>query len=100
MTPRGNPELLNHLDPEWLEEMLSYGFEYCLGRMSYAPSVCMDFLEPCLPYMQDRILGFMYRRINKATLEPMQYSSDWNTFKLKIERELQKRGWEYDDYAY
>lgn len=96
----GNPELLNHLDPEWLEEMLCYGFEYCLGRMSYAPSVCMGFLEPCLPYMQNRILGVMYRRINEYRFrnDMMEYKNEWNIFKDKIEAELISRGWRKEDY--
>ena len=98
---RGNPEILNHLDLYWLEDMFLYSLDYCLGRMSYSPGVCMDFLEPCLPYMQNRVLGIIYRRINEFTFRSeMEYPREWNAFKDKVEAELQKRGWKYHEYAY
>lgn len=99
---RGNPEILNHLDLDWLGDMLTYSLEYCLGRMSYAPGVCMDFLEPCLPYMENRVLGFMYRTINsyKFYNDVMEYKNEWNAFKDKVETELIKRGWRKEDYDF
>ena len=102
---RGNPEILNHLDLDWLEDMFLYSLDYCLGRMSYAPSVCIDFLKPCLPYMQNRVLGVIYRRINEFNFDAfktgdMMYPREWNAFKDEVEAELQKRGWKYHDYAY
>lgn len=99
---RGNHEILNHLDLDWLGNMLTYAFEYCLGRMSYAPCVCIDFLEPCLPYMENRLLGFMFRRIKDYdfSYDTYDYKKEWNVFKDKIEAELISRGFRKEDYEH
>lgn len=95
-----DPEILKHLDLNWLENMFLYALDYCLGRMSYAPDTCMRFLEPCIPYLTNRGLGVIFRRINNFKFGRMDYPDEWNAFKLKVESELQKRGWKYNDYAY
>ena len=95
-----DPEILEHLDLNWLEDMFLYALDYCLGRMSCAPDTCMRFLEPCIPYLTNRGLGVIFRRINNFKFGHMDYPNEWNAFKLKVESELQKRGWKYNDYAY
>lgn len=99
---RGNPEILNHLDLEWLGHILTYAFEHCLGRMSYSPGVCMDFLEPCLPYIENKLLGFMFRRIKnyEFSYDTYDYKKEWNAFKDKIEAELISRGFKKEDYEH
>lgn len=98
--PNISPEILEHLDLNWLEDMLLYALDYCLGRWSYAPGTCMEFLEPCIPYLTNRGLGVIFRRINNYDFDDMEYPREWNAFKDKVEAELIKRGWKYHEYAY
>ena len=36
--------------------VLNWAVRYCLGRMTYAPSMTVEFITPLLPYLNDRTL--------------------------------------------
>ena len=86
-----NQEAKNHLDMYWIEDMFIYSFRYTLGRMSYAPSVCMDFLEPLIPYISSHTLEIMSNEIGECALGASQSPDEWNRFKNKLDGELAKR---------
>ena len=84
-------ELKKHLDMEWIEDMFIYSFRYTLGRMSYSPSVCMDFLTPCIPYLTDRTLRLISREIGEYPFTRTEYPTEWHRFKDKIDEEMTNR---------
>lgn len=86
-----NQEAKNHLDMFWIEDMFIYSFRYTLGRMSYSPSVCMDFLEPLIPYMSAPTLLLISREIGAYNFSDMQYPNEWHRFKNKLDEELAER---------
>lgn len=86
-----NPEGKNHLDMFWIEDMFIYSFRYTLGRMSYAPSVCMDFLEPLIPCLSEHTLLLISREIGVYNFSDMQYPNEWHRFKNKLDEELAER---------
>lgn len=36
--------------------VLNWAVRYCLGRMTYAPSMTIEFITPLLPYLNDKTL--------------------------------------------
>lgn len=84
-------EFKEHLDMFWIEDMLIYSFRYTLGRMSYSPSVCMDFLEPLIPYLNAHTLLLISREIGEYNFSDTQYPNEWHRFKNKIDEELAER---------
>lgn len=81
----------NHLDMFWIEDMFIYSFRYTLGRMSYSPSVCMDFLEPLIPYLSVHTLSLISTEIGEYYFNDMQYPNEWRTFKKKLDEEIIRR---------
>lgn len=84
-------EAKNHLDMYWIEDMFIYSFRYALGRMSCAPSICMNFLEPCIPYLSTHTLELIFCEIGEYSFSDTQYPDEWHRFKNKIDKEIKKR---------
>lgn len=84
-------EAKKHLDMYWIEDMFIYSFRYTLGRMSCAPSICMNFLEPLIPYMNAHTLELISNEIDEYAFSNTQYPDEWGRFKNKINKELMKR---------
>lgn len=84
---------INKLDEEWIEDMFIYSLRYTLGRMSYAPCVCIDFLTPLIPELSNKTLWCMSRDIeeHEFTRPLMEYEKEWLGFKEKIDTERAKR---------
>lgn len=81
----------NYLDMFWIEDMFIYSFRYTLGRMSYSPSVCMDFLEPLISHLSAHTLSLISREIGEYSFSDTQYPNEWHSFKKKLDEELMKR---------
>ena len=88
---RMQKELKKHLDMDWIEDMFIYSFRYTLGRMSYSPGVCMDFLTPCIPYLGNKTLELISREIGEYPFDGTQYPDEWYRFKNKIDEEINQR---------
>lgn len=86
-----NPEAKNYLDMFWIEDMFIYSFRYTLGQMSYSPSVCMDFLEPLIPYLSAHTLSLISREIGEYNFSDTQYPNEWGAFKKKLDEEIIRR---------
>lgn len=84
-------KLKSHMDDMWIEHILIDSFRYNLGRRSYSPSVCMDFLTPLLPYMHVENLKLISREIGAYKFDSMQWCEDWNDFKSKVDKQIEKR---------
>ena len=96
MTLKVSKEFMENLDEEWIEDMLLYSFNYCYGRMSYAVSVCIDFLTPLIPHMGYRALEYMSKQIERRELRPMEFPEDWMKFKKLLDEEMKRRGSNYE----
>ena len=87
--------LLSHADPKWTEDMLVYALRYTLGRSSYAPGVCQDYLRPLIPHFSKKALCVMIRDIQEAladtTFGPLPYADEWGKLLRDMEAELENR---------
>lgn len=90
-------ELKKHLDMEWIEDMFIYAMRYTIGRSSYSPGVCMDFLTPLIPHMSMKTLVVMARDLKEHLDYDLcreykdHYADDWRKFKALIDEEIKKR---------
>lgn len=48
------------------EDIALYAFRYCLGRMTYAVSTCVDYLLLHWDQLSDKAKGNIYREIREA----------------------------------
>lgn len=87
--------LLSHANPEWTEDMLVYALRYTLGRSSYAPGVCQDYLRPLIPHFSKKALRVIIRDIQEAladtTSGPLPYADKWDKLLRDMEVELENR---------
>ena len=87
--------LLSHADPEWTEDMLVYALRYTLGRSSYAPGVCQDYLRSLIPHFSKKALRVIIRDIQEAladtTFGPLPYADKWDKLRRDMEVELENR---------
>ena len=44
------------LDDDNFGAVLNWAVRYCLGRMSYAPSMTIEFITPLLPYLSNKTI--------------------------------------------
>ena len=88
-----NKQLMKHLDPMWTEDMLIYGFRYCLGRLSYSVAVCIDYLTPLVPYIHVESLKLISREISEYRhfKEDDFTTKDWFKFKEFVDKEIERR---------
>ena len=53
---RGKNKPVVDLQDETFGAVLNWAVRYCLGRMTYAPSMTIEFITPLLPYLSGRAL--------------------------------------------
>ena len=84
--------LMAHLDPEWTEDILIYALRYTLGRSSYAPGVCQDYLKPLVPFFTKKALGVMIRDIEReiSEFENLPYRKQWGELLRSMKAEKQQ----------
>lgn len=96
MSGRRKLDLIRHLDKEWVEDMLVYSLRYTLGRSTYAPVICQDFLSPLVKYFSQKALGVMIRDMEEAltdrTSGPIPYADKWARLmtEMKVEVKIRK----------
>lgn len=86
-----NLEIKNHLDMYWIEDMFVFVFRYSLGRVKFCPSICMDFLEPLIPYLSVHTLSLISTEIGEYNFSDIQYPNEWRAFKKKLDEEIIRR---------
>jgi hypothetical protein len=77
--------------------VLNWAVRYCLGRMTYAPSMTIEFITPLLPYLNDKALWCFDEDIDSRKREGRGFGMDcdeimWMRFweAVKAERERRK----------
>lgn len=95
MSGRRKVDLVRHLDKEWVEDMLVYALRYTLGRSSYSPGVCQDFLGPLVKYFSQKGLAVMIRdlrgALNDSVSGPIPYADKWANLLAMMEEEMRER---------
>ena len=85
------------LDDDNFGAVLNWAVRYCMGRMTYAPSMTIEFITPLLPYLSGRTL----RCFDQDIADHARYGNsfgmdcderDWMRFwdNVKAERERRK----------
>lgn len=75
--------------------MLNWAVRYSLGRMTYAPSMTIEFITPLLPYLSDKTLRCFDQDIEDQKRYGLGFGMDfdeeawmkfWDTVKVEMER--------------
>lgn len=84
------------LDDDNFGAVLNWAVRYCLGRMSYAPSMTIEFITPLLPYLSDKTLGCFHQDIYGHKSFGRSFGMDfdeeaWMKFWDKVKEEIGRR---------
>lgn len=76
--------------------MLNWAVRYCLGRMTYAPSMTIQFITPLIPYLSDRTLWCFDSDIEDHKKYGLGFGMDfderdWMMFWENVKAEIKKR---------
>ena len=76
--------------------MLNWAVRYCLGRMTYAPSMTIQFITPLIPYLSDKTLWCFDRDIEERQKMGLSFGMDfderdWMIFWEKVKAEIKRR---------
>ena len=75
--------------------VLNWAVRYCLGRMTYAPSMTIEFITPLLPYLSMKTLWCFERDIDERKKDGRSFGMDfdeekwmkfWEAVKVETER--------------
>jgi hypothetical protein len=75
------------LDDDDFGAVLNWAVRYCLGRMTYAPSMTIEFITPLLPYLSMKTLWCFERDIDER-------KKDGRSFGMDLDEEMWMRFWE------
>jgi len=69
------------------EDMVFYAFRYCLGRMTYSVSTCVDYILKHWSELSEKTRGQMVKEINEAIAQNMAgMDMDIEQWKKIVER--------------
>lgn len=83
------------LQDETFGAVLNWAVRYCLGRMTYAPSMTIEFITPLLPYLSMKTLWCFERDIDERKKDGKSFGMDfdeekwmkfWEDVKVEMER--------------
>ena len=94
MAKTKNPVI--RLDDDDFGAMLNWAVRYCLGRMTYAPSMTIEFITPLLPYLSMKTLWCFDRDIEERKRDGWSFGMDfdeeeWMRFWGKVKEEIRRR---------
>ena len=85
------------LQDETFGAVLNWAVRYCLGRMTYAPSMTIEFITPLLPHLSNRTIKVFDQDIEDQKRYGLGFGMDfdeeeWMRFweAVKAERERRK----------
>lgn len=94
---RGKNKPVIRLDDDNFGAVLNWAVRYCLGRMTYAPKMTIEFITPLLPYLSEKTLWCFERDIAEKKERVQNFGMDfdeaaWMRFweEVKAERERRK----------
>lgn len=80
------------LGDDFFGTVLNCAVRYCIGRMTYMPSLVTDFIRPLLPYLSDKTLWCFERDIEGATGYGMDMDKEmWMRFLAEVKAEIERR---------
>ena len=84
------------LQDETFGAVLNWAVRYCLGRMSYAPSMTIEFITPLLPYLSEKTLWCFDRDVEERKRDGRSFGMDfdeeaWMRFWDKVKEEIGRR---------
>ena len=80
------------LGDDFFSAVLNCAIRYCIGRVSYMPSLVCDYIRPLLPYLSEKTLWCMEKDIEGADSYGMPQDKEmWKGF-LKAVKEAKKNG--------
>lgn len=76
--------------------ILNWAVRYCLGRMTYAPSMTIQFITSLIPYLSDKTLWCFDRDIEDRQKTRLSFGMDcderdWMMFWENVKAEIQRR---------
>lgn len=96
---KGKKQPVINLQDDHFGAVLNWAVRYCLGRMTYAPSMTISFITPLLPYLNENAI----RTFDQDIKDHIKYDrsfgmecdkSDWMRFWDKVREEKARRGME------
>lgn len=77
--------------------VLNWAVRYCFGRMTYAPSMTIQFITPLIPYLNDKTLWCFNRDIDDRQKTGLSLGMDcderdWMMFWENVKAEIKRRG--------
>ena len=87
------------LADDFFGTVLNCAVRYCIGRMTYMPSLVTDFIRPLLPHLSDKTLWCFERDIEDQSNYGMKMDKElWMRFLSDVKTEIQRRkGADTDD---
>lgn len=80
------------LGDDFFGTVLNCAVRYCIGRMTYMPSLVTDFIRPLLPHLSDKTLWCFERDIEGATGYGMEMDREmWMRFLGEVKAEIERR---------
>ena len=84
------------LDDDNFGAVLNWAVRYCLGRMTYAPSMTIEFITPLLPYLSNRTIKVFDQDIEDQKRYGLGFGMDfdeetWMRFWDKVKEEIGRR---------
>lgn len=90
--PRKNTKPKIDLGDDFFGTVLNCAVRYCIGRMTYMPSLVTDFIRPLLPHLSDKTLWCFERDIEGATGYGMEMDREmWMRFLAEVRVEIERR---------
>lgn len=92
---KGKKPVINLQDDNF-GAVLNWAVRYCLGRMSYAPSMTVEFITPLLPYLNYRTLWCFDKDIEERKEDGYSFGMDfdeamWMRFWEAVKDEMERR---------
>lgn len=75
------------LDDDDFGAVLNWAVRYCMGRMTYAPSMTIEFITPLLPHLSMKTLWCFERDIDER-------KKDGKSFGMNCDEEAWMKFWE------
>ena len=84
------------LQDETFGAVLNWAVRYCLGRMTYAPSMTIEFITPLLPYLSNKTIKVFDQDIEDQKRYGLGFGMDfdeeeWMRFWGKVKEEIGRR---------
>ena len=94
---RGKNKPVIDLQDDNFGAVLNWAVRYCLGRMTYAPSMTIEFITPLLPYLNNKTLWCFDEDIAERKRDGRSFGMDfdeerWMWFWEKVKAERARRG--------